>query len=144
MTRLRAAPRRVSPAPSRLRPAATLSDQRITGRRLQDRRLRLWAAHPHCAACGALTRYPDGFELDHVVPLAAGGADTDDNCQVLCIACHEGKTRVDMAAIRGQGMPAPNSATPARFRYTLLAPDSATPPKFRYTPSGPAGRPSTG
>jgi len=103
VTRLRAAPRRVSPAPSRLRPASTLSDQRITGRRLQDRRLRLWAARPHCAACGALTRYPDGFELDHVVPLAAGGADTDDNCQVLCIACHESKTRADMSALRVSG-----------------------------------------
>lgn len=125
MTRLRAAPRRVSPAPSRLRPAATLSDQRITGRRLQERRLRLWAARPHCAACGALTRYPDGFEVDHVVPLAAGGADTDDNCQVLCIACHESKTRADMAAIRGHTLPT------RQIPLHPHAPDSAIPPPGR-------------
>ena len=104
--RLRTVPPRLRPAPDRARPAETRSDQRITGRRLQDRRLRLWAARPYCAACGALTRYPDGFELDHVVPLAAGGADTDDNCQILCIACHESKTRADMSALRGQGRPA--------------------------------------
>lgn len=98
--RLRTVPPRLRPAPDRARPAETRSDQRITGRRLQDRRLRLWAARPYCAACGALTRYPDGFELDHVVPLAAGGADTDDNCQILCIACHASKTRADMSALR--------------------------------------------
>lgn len=77
------------------------SPKRITGRALQARRLRLWTANPLCAACGRLTSYPRGFELDHVVRLADGGEDVDGNCQVLCVdrdaqgekvGCHADKT----------------------------------------------------
>jgi len=48
--------------------------------------------------------YPGGFELDHRVPLSLGGADTDENCQVLCVwyddagtkrGCHAEKTSTD-------------------------------------------------
>lgn len=72
---------------------------RIRGRALQARRLRVWTAGPNCKRCGRLTRYPDGFELDHVVPLCKGGEDTDDNCQVLCTGvngCHARKTADDI------------------------------------------------
>lgn len=72
----------------------------MTGRALQNRRLRLWAeANGLCAECGALTAYPHGFELDHKVALYQGGADTDENCQVLCTGpdgCHARKTRADL------------------------------------------------
>lgn len=85
-----------------------MSIKRITGRTLQQRRLRIWAANPHCAMCGVLVSYPSGFELDHRVSLDARGADTDENCQVLCIdidgseahggkiGCHRIKTAQDM------------------------------------------------
>lgn len=74
---------------------------RITGRRLQARRLRLWTADPHCQRCGKLVEFSAvwgrGFELDHTSPLHKGGADTDENCQVLCIPeCHEAKTAEDL------------------------------------------------
>lgn len=48
--------------------------------------------------CGRLTNYPDGFEVDHAVPLYKGGPDTDDNLQVLCSpsGCHDKKTLIDM------------------------------------------------
>jgi len=46
--------------------------------------------------CGKLTDYPDGFELDHVVPLFKGGADVDDNLQVLHVECHATKTANDL------------------------------------------------
>ncbi|HGW4115666.1 TPA: HNH endonuclease [Serratia marcescens] len=49
--------------------------------------------------CGRLTEYPHGFELDHKVALHQGGADTDENCQILCCGdegCHLKKTKADM------------------------------------------------
>ena len=72
------------------------ADRRITGRKLQARRLRIWSRDPHCVDCGALTSHPDGYELDHVIALVNGGDDTDGNCAVRCVSCHERKTRRDL------------------------------------------------
>lgn len=66
--------------------------RRVTGRRLQKRRLDIWTASPQCAACERYTQYPSGFELDHIVPLHQGGEDSESNLQVLCIECHGAKT----------------------------------------------------
>jgi len=79
--------------------ACTVSDRRITGRALQARRCRIWARDPHCAACRRLVALHE-FELDHIMALTNGGADTDDNCQVLCTVpdggCHRRKTAIDL------------------------------------------------
>ena len=78
------------------------TDGRMRGRKLQERRLRVWAKDPRCAMCRTLTVFPAGFQLDHKVPLFKGGKDTDENCQVLCVAakgragCHDRKTAEDM------------------------------------------------
>jgi len=49
--------------------------------------------------------FPGGFELDHKTPLYLGGADSDENCQLLCVeigadgrkaGCHIDKTAEDM------------------------------------------------
>ena len=91
-------PQRIAPAPSRLASVPPTATVRMTGRALQARRLRIWAKNPNCARCGKLTAYPHGFELDHIVPLFMGGADTDANCQVLCngdSGCHATKTAED-------------------------------------------------
>jgi 5-methylcytosine-specific restriction protein A len=84
---------------------------RLRGRKLQARRLRIWSQNPCCAKCGKLTAFtarPGGFELDHIDPLKADGGngeDTDENCQVLCVdrdrygnktGCHAKKTADDM------------------------------------------------
>lgn len=81
-----------------------VADRRITGRRLQARRLAVWRQDPTCATCGRVVNFPDGFELDHKTPLFMGGEDVEANCQVLCVrfelvdgqrikkGCHASKT----------------------------------------------------
>ena len=107
MARLHTVPPRLGSAPARVSPAPTLSGKRITGRALQARRLRIWSENPYCVDCGALTGYPGGFELDHIVALVNGGQDVDSNCAVRCLACHAVKTAMDMQqAGQRAGMPA--------------------------------------
>ena len=72
--------------------------KRMRGAKLQERRMRLWAGNPHCSVCGEYVVYPDGFELDHIVALTNGGKDTEDNCDIKCIACHKRKTQIDLRA----------------------------------------------
>lgn len=64
----------------------TVASRRLTGDALTKRRLNVWKRDPHCARCGRLVEYPRGFDLDHIVPLYAGGEDAEGNCQVLCNA----------------------------------------------------------
>ncbi|APG04945.1 hypothetical protein BJI69_14285 [Luteibacter rhizovicinus DSM 16549] len=99
MARLRTLANRVAMAPTRQPANHRSADRRMTGRALQERRLRIWARDPHCADCGRLVAMHE-FELDHKVALVNGGPDVDDNCQVLCIGpdgCHHRKTRVDLS-----------------------------------------------
>jgi len=87
----------------------TTATSRTTGRSLQARRLKLWSASPICQGCGRVVTYPGGFELDHMVPLWQGGADSENNCQLLCVwrddhgdkqGCHADKSAQE-AAERG-------------------------------------------
>ncbi|MGA8121315.1 HNH endonuclease [Rouxiella badensis] len=76
-----------------------IADNRMTGYKLQQRRMRLWRNNPCCVKCGRVTEYPHGFDLDHIVPLYLGGEDADGNCQILCNGpegCHGKKTRDDL------------------------------------------------
>lgn len=100
MGRLKTLKPRLQAIDTSLRPMApSLSDKRMAGRKLQDRRLSVWAkSDGKCARCGRVTSYPHGFELDHITPLHQGGADTEANCQVLCggpDGCHRAKTAED-------------------------------------------------
>jgi 5-methylcytosine-specific restriction protein A len=94
----------IKTAQASVRAAPTLSDKRMAGRKLQTRRLKLWTKSPYCAGCGRLTDYPWGFELDHIDRLDQGGADTEANCQILCVhvddqgskaGCHAEKTKAE-------------------------------------------------
>jgi hypothetical protein len=45
-----------------------------------------------CQRCKA-AHPPAGIEVDHRIPLADGGTDTDNNIQARCVLCHTNKTR---------------------------------------------------
>ncbi|MFE2245260.1 HNH endonuclease [Streptomyces lavendulae] len=47
-----------------------------------------------CARCLRVC-LPSGVDIDHIVPLARGGEDTDGNVQILCKLCHKIKTNED-------------------------------------------------
>ena len=43
--------------------------------------------------CNVCKNKVDEFHIDHIMPLAAGGNNDLDNLQVLCLECHQEKTR---------------------------------------------------
>lgn len=43
-----------------------------------------------------LTRTPPGYEVDHIMPLCAGGKDSPENMQLLTKGQHKAKTRDDL------------------------------------------------
>ena len=107
--RIAAAPVRVQMAQAtRLQQAPRIgATARIRGRARQDARLRIWLRDgPYCAGCGELIDITPGttrpFELDHTVPLWAGGQDNDANRKCLCLECHAAKTARE-AAERARG-----------------------------------------
>jgi 5-methylcytosine-specific restriction endonuclease McrA len=76
------------------------SGDRIRGRALQEIRKQHFARFPLCAECQKHGRITLATELDHIVALANGGKDFDEdagtNRQGLCSECHEAKTQRDM------------------------------------------------
>lgn len=108
MARLKTIKSPLKMAESRVAQVQIVADRRITGRRLQARRLAVWQRDPTCAVCGRVVDYPRGFELDHKVPLFMGGEDVEENCQVLCVhfkvidgqltktGCHASKTSAEV------------------------------------------------
>ena len=68
--------------------------KRLRGRSGQTQRVRRLAAEPLCRDCLRI----DGIErkseeVDHIIPLAYGGSDEDDNIRCLCKPCHSARTR---------------------------------------------------
>lgn len=56
--------------------------------------------HHPCPATGATRGKCAGWEVDHVIPLCAGGPDTPANMQWLSIPSHRQKTKVDVMRCR--------------------------------------------
>ncbi len=83
--------------PRRYRPAGSSADKRVRGRKGMAMRRRRLQRRPLCAHCSTSARPVAAEEVDHIVPLHAGGTDTDDNVQCLCRACHAAKTARDRA-----------------------------------------------
>ena len=68
---------------------------RIRGGRLQQLRERLFQRQPLCVHCERDGRVTPATIRDHIVPLAEGGRDVDDNVQALCVDCHDLKTQAE-------------------------------------------------
>ena len=66
--------------------------QRVRGGKLQRLRARLFSREPLCRLCLADGRYAVPVIRDHIVPLAEGGTEDDQNIQPLCQACSDRKT----------------------------------------------------
>jgi 5-methylcytosine-specific restriction protein A len=71
--------------------------QRLSGRKLQRERERLFAREPLCAECKRHDRATLAVWRDHIVPVAEGGTDDDANIQGLCDECHRAKTAREAA-----------------------------------------------
>ena len=64
--------------------------RRIVGRELTRIRERIMARDgAACRQCGMMA---GRLEVDHVHPLALGGSESDENRQLLCVACHKLKS----------------------------------------------------
>lgn len=75
--------------------------ERTRGRTLQRLRDRLLRGQPLCVLCAQEGRMGAATDRDHIIPLAEGGSDTDENVQALCKDCHRAKTLAE--ARRGRG-----------------------------------------
>lgn len=71
---------------------------RQRGRPWARRRAAWLREHPLCSHCHQAGRVQAAAEVDHVIPLADGGADDDSNMQSLCRDCHAAKTAAEAAA----------------------------------------------
>lgn len=65
------------------------------------RRMRLFDAHGGiCHICGReIDGVREGFEVEHLIPLAMGGDDDESNCAPAHVACHREKTATDKGQI---------------------------------------------
>lgn len=69
---------------------SSLVINRIRGWKLQKIRDRILLRDEYtCQRCGCVSV---NLEVDHIIPLHLGGADSDENRQSLCHECHEIKS----------------------------------------------------
>lgn len=66
--------------------------KRLRGRAGQKARAEVLAAEPFCRECAKHGRERKADVVDHIVPLAWGGAEARSNRQPLCNDCHEVKS----------------------------------------------------
>lgn len=87
--------------------------KRLTGPRLQARNKRIKERDGYTCQnrqCGAVTME---LQVDHVVPLCAGGGEEDGNLQTLCTVCNQAK---GLAESRGELLLNPRSFDPDEVR----------------------------
>ena len=79
--------------------------KRVTGRKLQALRARLFEDNPLCVLCERKGLTVLATQRDHIVSLEEGGPDDESNTQGLCHECHEGKSLAERlrAQARGRG-----------------------------------------
>jgi 5-methylcytosine-specific restriction protein A len=74
---------------------------------------------PLCVHCRAQGLVRAAKQLDHIIPLWAGGEDIESNRQGLCIECHDVKTR-DEATRRSRGGGGESEALKVNMLETAL------------------------
>lgn len=57
---------------------------------------------PFCRSCLAAGKRVATDEVDHIVPLSAGGGNERENLQGLCEPCHSAKSRAEAVAGTGR------------------------------------------
>lgn len=73
-----------------------MATERKRGRAAQRDRLRIIKRdNGLCQACLRSGHIAIGHEVDHIIGLAQGGTDEDDNKELLCYHCHAAKTAKD-------------------------------------------------
>ncbi len=75
-------------------------DRRKRGRAGQRDRAQVIAEEPLCRLCLKRNVESPTEEVDHIVPLSAGGSDERRNKQGLCSLCHAAKTKAEDRARR--------------------------------------------
>lgn len=75
--------------------------ERKRGRAGQAQRRRRLALHPTCAECKKRGLVRPTAIIDHIIPLAFGGTDDDENTQGLCVMCEAIKTAAENASAGG-------------------------------------------
>ena len=68
-----------------------------------------------CQKCTRKIPHSDDWDLDHIIALARGGSNADDNIQVLCSWCHGGKTSDDTTQAAKIKRVYANNVVPKRF-----------------------------
>ena len=74
------------------------------------------AANGQCAKCTRTIPHADDWDLDHRIPLSRGGTNDDENMQVLCSWCHDGKTEGDVSGAAKDKRVYASHVVPKRFR----------------------------
>ena len=67
-------------------------DKRLRGRAGQKERREILAAEPMCRSCAKDGKQVQATVVDHIMPLAWGGAEARSNKQPLCTPCHDAKS----------------------------------------------------
>ena len=62
----------------------------------------------------------EAWDIDHIVPVANGGSNDDDNLQLLCASCHKRKTAKDVRTIRKGNRVRANHLGARRSRNPML------------------------
>lgn len=75
----------------------TSKPKRITGRRLQRERERLFGERPLCVECLRQGKTTIATIRDHRLALALGGEDVPENTDPMCKACHDIKSKAEAA-----------------------------------------------
>ena len=72
-----------------------------------------------CQPCRRAGRLALGFEVDHVVALANGGTNDDDNLELTCAQCHRVKTAADLGYTVREGCDAAGNPSSAAHHWNL-------------------------